>query len=201
LSFFEKNHYIETSFDKNWDEGPAKMGLISTKIAGICYFCSEYITRGKIRKSWKITTRKGAGNLLDKLFTGGNIGIMEKSLAAASVRQRVIANNIANANTPGFKKSDVIFEDLLRQAMSDGPGLRQVRTHEYHLSKTPQSATEIQPQIVTSNATAIRNDGNNVDIEAEMADVAKNNLYYNTLAQMLSKRLNELKTVISQGGR
>ena len=140
--------------------------------------------------------------MLEQLFTGGNFGLLEKSLAAASVRQRVSANNIANANTPGFKKSAVVFEDLLQQALAGGgPGLRQARTHEYHLSKTALTPEQVQPQIVTSNATAIRNDGNNVDIEAEMANIAQNNLYYNALAQQLSARLNSLKTAIGQGGR
>lgn len=139
--------------------------------------------------------------MLEQLFTGGNFGLLEKSLAAASVRQRVSANNIANANTPGFKKSDVIFEDLLRQALADGSGLRQARTHEYHFSKTALTIDQLQPRIVTSNATAVRNDGNNVDIEAEMAGIAQNNLYYNALAQQLSGRFNSLKTAMGQGGR
>lgn len=140
-------------------------------------------------------------NLLEKLFTGENVGLLEKSLAAASVRQRVIANNIANANTPGFKKSDVIFEDLLQQALAEGTGLRQVRTNEHHLSKNSLPVELVQPQVVTSTATAMRNDGNNVDVEAEMATIAQNSLYYNALAQQLSSRLNALKTVINQGGR
>lgn len=139
--------------------------------------------------------------MLEQLFTGGNFGLLEKSLAAASVRQRVSANNIANANTPGFKKSDVIFEDLLQRALAGGPSLRQVRTHEYHFSKTDVTAEQVQPQIVTSNATAMRNDGNNVDIEAEMANIAKNSLYYNAIAQRLSGYFSSLKTVIGQGGR
>jgi len=138
--------------------------------------------------------------LLENVFTG-TIDLLEKSLSAASLRQRVMANNIANANTPGFKKSDVIFEDLLSQALNRGPGLRQVRTHERHLSREAASVAQVQPQIVSSNATAVRNDGNNVDVEAEMANIAQNNLYYNALAQQVSGKLNALKTVINQGGR
>jgi flagellar basal-body rod protein FlgB len=137
--------------------------------------------------------------LLEKLFAGGSIGLLEKSLTAASIRQRVIANNIANGNTPGFKKSDVIFEDLLQQALTDKPGFRQTRTHEYHLGKTPLSVEQVQPQIVTSNATAMRNDGSNVDIEAEMANVAKNSLYYNALVQQLNSKVNLLRTAIRGG--
>ncbi|HBS60033.1 MAG TPA: flagellar basal body rod protein FlgB [Firmicutes bacterium] len=140
------------------------------------------------------------GDLLEKLFTG-TIGLLEKSLSAASLRQRVMANNIANANTPGFKKSDVVFEDLLSRALNGGPVLQQVRTHERHLSKDAASAAQVQPQIVGSNATAVRNDGNNVDVEAEMANIAQNNLYYNALAQQVSGKLNALKTAINQGGR
>lgn len=138
--------------------------------------------------------------MLEKMFTE-NIGLMEKSLSAASTRQRVMANNIANANTPGFKKSDVIFEDLLAQALSVGSGLQQQRTHARHLSKDGASPMQVQPQIVLSGATAVRNDGNNVDVEAEMANIAQNNLYYNALAQDVSAKLNLLKIAISQGGR
>lgn len=136
--------------------------------------------------------------MLENLFTG-TMGVLEKSLSAASLRQRVMANNIANANTPGFKKSDVIFEDLLSQALNGGAGLQQMRTHERHLSKDAVSVAQVQPHIVTSSATAVRNDGNNVDIEAEMANIAQNNLYYNALAQQVSAKLNALKIAIKGG--
>jgi len=137
--------------------------------------------------------------LFDNLFAAGHIGLLEKSLGAASLRQRVSANNIANVNTPGFRKSDVIFEDVLQQAMGGDFMISQVRTHPGHLSKD-KSFFEIEPQIILSDATTIRNDGNNVDIEAEMAQVAQTNLYYNSLAQQLSAKLKDLKSVI-QGGR
>lgn len=137
--------------------------------------------------------------MFENLFAGGHLGLLEKSLGAASLRQRVMANNIANVNTPGFKKSDVVFEDALQQAMAETSVVGQVRTHPDHLSKS-KSFGQIQPRIVVSDGTAIRNDGNNVDVEAEMAQVAQNNLYYNTLAQQLSAKLKDLKTAIS-GGR
>jgi flagellar basal-body rod protein FlgB len=138
--------------------------------------------------------------VLDKVFAGGNITVLENSLGAAALRQRVAANNIANVNTPGFKKSDVVFEDMLREAMTGNSASVQVRTHEKHLSKK-KSFGEITPQIVTSTATAMRNDGNNVDVEAEMAQVAKTSLYYNALAQQLSSKFAALKTAMNQGGR
>jgi flagellar basal-body rod protein FlgB len=138
--------------------------------------------------------------LLNKLFAGGNIPILEKAMGASALRQKVSANNIANVNTPGFKKSDVVFEDVLHQALQENGTSTQVRTHAGHLSKT-KSVGEVVPQVVTSNGTAIRNDGNNVDVEAEMAGIAQNSLYYNALAQQISARFNSLKTAMGQGGR
>lgn len=164
---------------------------------GICRFFVEYTGLENCRI---IELLNGGLDLFEKLFAGGHLGLLEKSMGAASLRQRVIANNIANVNTPGFKKSDVIFEDALAQAMLGTGTLNQVRTHSRHLSKQ-QSADEVEPQVVASNGTTMRNDGNNVDIEAEMAQVAQNNLYYNTLAQQLSAKLKDLKTAINQGGR
>jgi flagellar basal-body rod protein FlgB len=122
--------------------------------------------------------------------------VLEHALGAAALRHKVIANNIANVNTPGFKKSDVVFEDKLAEAMA-GKRLPLARTHAGHLPGRP--GDPFTPTVVTDTTTSLRTDGNNVDIDAEMANVAKNTLYYEAVASQLARYFNNLKAVIRGG--
>lgn len=65
--------------------------------------------------------------MLRQLLGSSQVSVLEQALSAASLRQKVISNNIANVNTPGFKKSNVIFEDLLQEAIN-GEKLQLTRT-------------------------------------------------------------------------
>jgi flagellar basal-body rod protein FlgB len=120
-------------------------------------------------------------------------------MSASSLRHKVISNNIANVNTPGFKKSEVAFEQILQQNMGNDENIPLVRTNTQHLP-IRKSLTEIAPQIHTINTTSFRNDENNVDIDIEMAEMAKNNIYYDAVAQQMTKYFTNMKSVIS-GGR
>lgn len=124
--------------------------------------------------------------------------VLERALAAAALRHKVISNNIANVNTPGFKRSDVVFEDKLTAAMSAPPSAL-ARTHAKHMAGRPGAGAG--PSVVTDTATSLRTDGNNVDIDAEMAGIAKNTIYYDAVAQQLGRHFSNLKSVISEGRR
>lgn len=121
--------------------------------------------------------------------------VLEQALGAASLRHKVIANNIANVNTPDFKRSEVVFEDKLAAAMA-GNKLALTRTRAGHL---PARRDEPGPAVVTDTTTSLRTDGNNVDIDAEMANTAKNQIYYNAVAQMLGRYYANLKSAIKGG--
>jgi flagellar basal-body rod protein FlgB len=125
--------------------------------------------------------------------------VLERALAAAALRHKVISNNIANVNTPGFKKSDVVFEDRLAEAMAGGKAALS-RTHARHLPGRGAAGGE-GPAIVTDTTTSLRTDGNNVDIDAEMAGIAKNSIYYDAVAQQLGRYFTNLKSAISEGRR
>lgn len=117
-------------------------------------------------------------------------------LDVAALRQRVIANNVANVNTPGFKKKAVRFEEFLRRALEERRiGL--VATDPRHL----QPQQEIRPQVVMPPAATMRLDGNNVDLEEEMVTLVANTLVYQTMAQEVGKRLGLLSHVITGGTR
>ena len=124
-------------------------------------------------------------------------------MTAATIRQEIIANNIANVNTPNYRKSVVNFEDMLaREIYGEEPDgkLKMVRTHDRHLPVAPLDY-HAEPTIVQDNTTIMRVDDNNVDIDIEMATLAKNQLYYNTLATELSGHITRLKNAITSNGQ
>ncbi|MGE4271340.1 MAG: flagellar basal body rod protein FlgB [Desulfitobacterium sp.] len=121
--------------------------------------------------------------------------VLEKSMDAASLRQKVLADNIANVDTPDFKRSDVDFSTLLGQAIGQVDGELPLKvTSERHLQKTELNTSGV----VTDESTTYRNDGNNVDIDREMVNVAENGIYYNSVTRAISAQLSNLRTVIGQ---
>jgi flagellar basal-body rod protein FlgB len=136
--------------------------------------------------------------VLKALLSSPKVSVLEQSLAAASLRHKVISNNIANVNTPGFKKSEVAFESMLQSAIG-GSQLLMTSTNEKHI-QTVRSPLQVTPTINTITDTSMRTDGNNVDVDIEMAELAKNNIYYNAVAQQLGQHFSGLKNVIN-GGR
>jgi len=123
-----------------------------------------------------------------------------KALEAASLRQRVIADNLANLNTPGFKRSEVRFEESLRRALSKRErALPLRRTDPRHFGGAGNLETLV-PEPVTVRTTSMRPDGNNVDLDREMVTLATNTIAYRAAAQMLGDRLAKLSFVIN-GGR
>ncbi|HMM21552.1 MAG TPA: flagellar basal body rod protein FlgB [Selenomonadales bacterium] len=125
--------------------------------------------------------------------------ILERAMSASALRHKVISNNIANVNTPLFKKSDVSFEDQLAEALAPAePAM--TRTHAKHLTGSKHSGG-FEPVITTDTTTSLRTDDNNVDIDAEMANMAKNTIYYDAVAQQLGRYFSGLKSVINEGRR
>lgn len=123
--------------------------------------------------------------------------ILSKAIGAASLRTEVIANNIANADTPGFKASTVKFEEFLSASM-DADTFRARRTRAGHTEFWDENAS-LTPTVVQNKDTVMRLDGNNVDPEAEMVAQARNNIYYSFLIQKLNKEIGRIKYAISEG--
>lgn len=124
--------------------------------------------------------------------------VLSQALDAIAFRQRVTANNMANVNTPGFKRGTVPFEQWLERAMSSNTNLPISRTHAGHL--TPRGGN-YQPSVEIDRNTTLRNDGNNVDIEREAAQEAKDTLLYNAVITQVNRRISALRSVIHDGRR
>ena len=137
--------------------------------------------------------------MLEQLVNTPTIDIGSRAMAAASLRHEVLSNNIANVNTPYFRRSHVRFEDLLKQelGLDDNPLMKVVRTHDRHMPIDFRG--KARPVIEQDATTNMRLDGNNVDIDIEMAEVAKNQLYYSALANALGGHISKLKSVINSG--
>src|SRR5947209_16760680 len=106
-------------------------------------------------------------------FSGAD-GYLRAAMSGLAARQRTIANNVANVDTPGFKASEVRFEDALKSAMSRGTAG----------APADQSSLDAAVRHTSLNdATTTRADGNNVDIDREMEALGEANLTYSALTQ------------------
>lgn len=125
--------------------------------------------------------------------------IIEKALDASWLRNEVISQNIANVDTPGYKKKSVTFEEQLIDALDknrkSSKGI--INRKEAYVRDNIEG---IEAKVVSDNSNLeYRLDGNNVDIDVEMAEMAKNTIKYNVLTQTLNSSLRRIKSVINEG--
>lgn len=135
------------------------------------------------------------------LLTSPAIQALEKGMGVAILRQEVVAGNIANINTPGFKRASVGFEAEYSRALGEGASLPLATTHSRHLQGNMSGPAEVEPRIIYDTNTTTRPDGNNVNLEEEMVGLAMNTFNYQFLSQQLGKRITMLRHVISEGRR
>jgi flagellar basal-body rod protein FlgB len=118
--------------------------------------------------------------------------LLERSMDASNLRQQLLNQNLANVNTPHYKRLDIDFKSLLDNITKDE--LEMVTTHPRHIANT---VAEIGPvRITRETKTLSRYDTNNVDPEFEMAQVAENSLYFQSLSERWKGKMTNLKMVI-----
>ena len=135
--------------------------------------------------------------MLDNLFS--SVNTLQKGLNASWLRNEVISNNIANVDTPGFKSSRVNFEDLMAEAAgAENSGLPLAVTNDRHISgPAADGIANVEAQVVTDNTTEVRLDGNNVSVENEMVDLAKNSINYYATVNKINSEFKKLNTAIN----
>jgi flagellar basal-body rod protein FlgB len=126
--------------------------------------------------------------LFSRTFT-----LLEQGLDYASMKEKVIANNIANVDTPNYKAKEVRFKTELEHALT----LEAYRTNPKHFQFKNTNTNNFF--VTTRNDVVYNHNGNNVDIDKEMSDLAENQIYYNALIERLNGQFNTLKTVIRGG--
>ncbi len=105
--------------------------------------------------------------------------VLERALAAASVRHKLLAHNVANVDTPGYKRFDIAMQSALQQ----------------------DASSPLENSIYQQLNTSLRVDGNNVDIEQEMTLVAETEAYFNAVASSLIKQMATVRYLINEGRR
>ncbi|WP_066366971.1 flagellar basal body rod protein FlgB [Neobacillus fumarioli] len=124
------------------------------------------------------------------------INLLQLALDASSLRQQVISNNLANAETPGYKAKQVVFEDILRQKLAGQSNFTGKQTDPRHIPIGSPPAIP-SAQIVANNDTVMQNNGNNVDVDQEMTQMGKNALWYYALIEQLNSQFQQLSIAIT----
>ena len=131
---------------------------------------------------------------MSDLINDRAIQALRCALNGLSMRQQAIADNVANLNTPGYKAAKVSFESELQRQLQTGGQSRLVRTNPRHLG--PETSS-MGVTVTRDMSKSMRLDGNNVDIDLEMARLAETVINYNTVSELVSMKLAILKNVIS----
>lgn len=126
------------------------------------------------------------------------VNVLEKAADAAWIRNEAIANNIANADTPGYKRQDVAFESELKKALRSAKYANS-RENRDSLGEVISNINlkKLDARPYTDNANfSYRLDGNNVDPDNEGVKMAENQLYYQGLMQSINGEFSSLKMVM-----
>ncbi|WP_027338684.1 flagellar basal body rod protein FlgB [Halonatronum saccharophilum] len=135
-----------------------------------------------------------------EIFNNNNFGVLQSALTSLSKNHRAISDNIANVDTPGYKRKSVSFKKEL-ESLLEGSNNDLAVTNKRHISLGSRDISNFKPQISVEADSSAREDGNNVSIDAEMAFLAQNTLEYQAIARQVANQFNRLDSVIQKGGR
>ncbi|WP_273851612.1 flagellar basal body rod protein FlgB [Guptibacillus spartinae] len=117
---------------------------------------------------------------------------LEQALNASMVQQRTITSNISNVDTPHYKRQTVSFQDNLQEATKN---LQSYKSNPKHVPFSNEK-NGVQPVVKTDQNTINQSNGNNVDMDVEMAELAKNQLWYNAMVEKTNSQFRDLQTAI-----
>lgn len=119
------------------------------------------------------------------------INVLDKAADASWTRNTILNNNIANVDTPGYKRKDIQFESYLMNAMAGGESL------DSNVANVDLSTLEATTYIDQASLS-YRLDGNNVDIDTETAELAKNQIRYYTLLDSMNQEFSRIKAALTK---
>ncbi|KHD86499.1 flagellar basal body rod protein FlgB [Bacillus ginsengihumi] len=119
---------------------------------------------------------------------------LENALNYSSTRQKVITNNIANVDTPNYKAQDVSFKNVLQDSIDS---IKTIRTDPRHFDLSDDSTDS--NVTITQNNGSYNNNGNSVDIDNEMSNLASNQIFYESLIELEKGKLSSLLNVVKGG--
>lgn len=119
---------------------------------------------------------------------------LQHGLDYAALNNKTIANNIANVDTANYKAREVAFKSVLNNELKSS--MQTTRTHDKHFNFNDGNN---QFHVTTNNSTSYNHNGNNVDVDKEMSNLATNQIYYNALIDRMNGQFNSLQSVIRGG--
>lgn len=128
-----------------------------------------------------------------------SIDLLQRNMAVASLRRQVIMNNISNAETPNFKRSEVSFEAQLKRVLTSQEENSSigVTTHEKHISfQKPVDYRRVEPRVTLDYLTTARNNGNNVDVDREVQSGVENQMMYELMTNAMSHLFRQVNIVL-----
>lgn len=136
------------------------------------------------------------------MFTGSSFGktvdVLQRTMDTSLLRREVISNNVANAETPNFKRSDVSFETELKNALASEQKrtLPAKVTDSRHMSfNETTDYRSVRPRRVLDYLTSTKNNGNNVDIEQEMMMATENQMMYELLSTSVGFQFSQINII------
>ena len=139
------------------------------------------------------THYEGVGQVLGD-FTWN---VIEKDMEGLSQRFKATSRNLANANTPGYARRNVSFEDELRDVVNSGGRLKMTVTQPGHITTRPHAVSDVTPAEIKITDEIYRLDKNNVDPEREMSVLAETRMMYGAMSRFAAKKLANYRTVIA----
>lgn len=138
--------------------------------------------------------------MFDILSNNGLVSAMDRTMALASRRQALIASNLANLDTPGYKTRDFDFEQVLQAELGSGSGqsVPMLRTHPGHFSGSASSGS---PAPLPSSPAWERNDGNDVNLDRQTMLLARTQSAYQAAASFAQVEIRKVRQAITDAGR
>ena len=124
---------------------------------------------------------------------------LERSLNLRSQNQKLIVSNIANMDTPNFKAFKMMMGEEMDNTAGQGSPLTMTRTQVGHLAPSSGGMDPGRIERVEEDPMALRGDGNTVELDREMANLAENTMMYNTATRIISTKFKTLRDVIKGG--
>lgn len=126
--------------------------------------------------------------------------LLFEQLKFRSDRQKVIASNIANANTPNYKTKDISFEDTLNNKKNKGD-LQLVKTNSMHISANSNNNKQFTSRYYEVEGLEEQNDGNNVSMDKQISLMAQNQVIHSAISNSIKKNANWFKLVVDASSK
>jgi flagellar basal-body rod protein FlgB len=114
----------------------------------------------------------------------GIIDLLESGIKAETLRQKAISNNVANLQTPGYRRLGVKFEQMLSKAIESSGDTENI------------NLDELKAELYQPKNTAVGPNGNDVSLEAEVGDMVKNSIRYRAFIKLLTKKYAQIDEAI-----